>query len=142
MIKVYIAIARAIGAYQRCSKESNPWENFWYERLKAYERSLYGAGIEDILIGTAMSKSDSLIVVTGRYHALSENGFYDGYYDFTVKITPSLATGCCIRVTGNMGKYNDAKDFIFDMFSETLWMDVEEYPAPKGSVLTAADVTH
>jgi hypothetical protein len=49
---------------------------------------------------------------------MTEGGMYDGWTEHTVVVTPSLAFGINIRITGR--NRNDIKDYLHDVFHEAL----------------------
>jgi hypothetical protein len=53
---------------------------------------------------------------------MNENGFYNGWSDHKVIVTPSLAFGMNIKITGE--NRNDIKDFLFDVFEHDLNYDL------------------
>ena len=77
-----------------------------------------GSGID---AGTALardlSKPDRLVFTTS-FHHMNEVGMYDGWTHHNVVVTPSLAHGYCIRVTGR--DRNGIKDYLADVFH--FWM--------------------
>lgn len=59
------------------------------------------------------SKPDRL-VISADFHHMDENGSYDGWTTHQVIVTPSLAYGYNLRVTGR--NRNDIKSYIADVF--------------------------
>jgi hypothetical protein len=63
------------------------------------------------------------LVFTTAFHHMDENGYYDGWTEHTVTVTPSLAHGFHMRISGR--NRNDIKEYIGDTFREALDSDVE-----------------
>ena len=51
---------------------------------------------------------------------MDENGYYDGWIDFRLTVTPSLAHDFNTLITGNFGKYQDIKDYLYDILTMAL----------------------
>lgn len=58
------------------------------------------------------------IVIDTAFHHMSEHGYYDGWSEHSVIITPSLVWGYEIRVTGR--NRNEIKDYIGEAFQHAL----------------------
>jgi hypothetical protein len=68
------------------------------------------------------------LVFDVAYHHMNDGGYYDGWTQHTVIVTPSLAFGFTLRITGR--DRNGIKEYIAEMFSTVLNEDVSEQPAP------------
>ena len=71
------------------------------------------------------SKPDRLVFY-GEFHHMDEQGSYDGWTDHSIIVTPSLAHGFKMRITGK--DRNEIKDYLHEMFDFALWQEVEEWP--------------
>lgn len=60
------------------------------------------------------STPDRLVFVTA-FHHMNDGGFYDGWTDHTVTVTPSFIGGYDIRISGR--DRNGIKDFIAEAFA-------------------------
>lgn len=67
------------------------------------------------------SREDKLVFVTS-FHHMNQNGFYDGWTEHTVTVTPSLSDRFHLRVSGR--NRNDVKDYIHESFDVALRTDV------------------
>lgn len=63
------------------------------------------------------SHADKL-VFRGAYHHMNETGYYDGWTDHTVTVTPALAHGYHIRISGR--DRNEIKEYLHETFSFAL----------------------
>jgi len=115
--KIYICIANRFEAMLNCIKNGNSeWEEIHKEKIEEiidnYAPS--GSGFDN---GTYFdydnSKKDKLIFATS-FHHMNESGYYDGWTDHKIIITPSLVLGFDMRITGKDKRM--IKDYIGDMF--------------------------
>jgi len=105
--------------YQRLAEliDWNPTPSFVNQRLEDINRVMdtapSGSGIDD---GTKLddtSTANKLVFNTG-FHHMNENGYYDGWTDHQVIVTPSLAYGFDMRITGR--DRNDIKDYLYEVY--------------------------
>jgi hypothetical protein len=124
---IYVHVARKLNAIERCKASNN---NEWTERhtdsLQALVKQFApsGSGIDS---GTTLdldtSKEDKL-VFQADYHHMNDGGYYDGWTEHTVVVTPSLAFGFTLKVTGR--DRNEIKDYLAEVFQHFLTMEVYE----------------
>lgn len=117
----YGKVASHLQAYRNCKESGNTeWEAIWKEGLETLCDSLpSGSGLDNgSRIDMEESRPERLVFQTA-FHHIDENGCYDVWSEHSVIVTPSLAFGVQIRVTGR--DRNDIKDYIRDCFS-----DIEE----------------
>ncbi len=59
---------------------------------------------------------------SNSYHVMNENGYYDGWIDFTATIKPSLVFEMDLIITGKFGNRQDLKlyleDILYDGFTQ------------------------
>ena len=67
---------------------------------------------------------------------MNDGGMYDGWTDHSVIVTPDLASGFDLKVTGQ--DRNDIKDFIGEMFAELLNRDITDQEFAKACGVTKA----
>jgi len=113
--KTFAILARTLQARNSCEETGN---DIWYEK--------HGDRIREIMTlapsGSGFDKGTNLYLDSNPnrlefetwFHHMNENGMYSGWTDHKVVITPSLANGFDIRVTGR--DRNDIKDYIADVF--------------------------
>lgn len=118
---ICVEIARAVGAYNRCvSTNNSEWEKKWREKVDELliEFFPHGSGFDT---GTRLDWDKSTgerLVFSTAFHHMNEGGFYDGWTEHEIIVTPSLELGFHLRVTGR--NKNDIKEYIAEMFSEIL----------------------
>ena len=68
------------------------------------------------------SHADKLVFTTG-YHHMNDGGFYSGWTEHTVAVTPSLQHGYSLRISGR--NRNEIKDYMHESFNHALRSDCE-----------------
>lgn len=119
--RLYEAIAKVGQAKQNCH-DSGSTE--WYEKhdhtLKEMAKKYLpsGSGIDSGC--EILEANENRIIISSAFHCMNENGMYDGWVHFTVKITPNLAHGFNLKIVGRFGKYQHVKDYLEELFSDVL----------------------
>lgn len=125
MTKVVTRIAQTVSAIAHCEASDRDMSNAidkHQERLDALmEDAPCGSGID---MGTKLdrdaSEANRLVFVTS-FHHMNEHGFYDGWTEHKVIVTPCLVHGFTLRLTGR--DRNAIKDYLGDVFQT--WLDSE-----------------
>jgi hypothetical protein len=126
--KLYQEMAQIIDAIKNCEKSGNTeWFNNHTEYLEKYllEKLPHGSGLDYTWRYDYQKSNANKIVLTMSYHAMNENGYYDRVIDFTLTITANLAHGFDTLITGNFGKYQDIKDYLYDILTDSLNQDID-----------------
>lgn len=124
MKKIYQEIASRLNAMHSCEKSLNDEWRLKHEEIlnKIVDRGPSGDGID---CGTKLYLTDSngeKIKLLCAYHHLNKNGYYDGWTSHNIIITPSLAFGYTMRITGR--NRNNIKEYLAQVYSS--WLD-EDY---------------
>ncbi len=88
-----------------------------------------GSGIDNgVKLDYDRSKPDKLVFTFG-YHHMNENGYYDGWTEHTLTVTPTLmAPGFDMRITGR--DRNMVKEYLYDVFTHAftamVWQEKDE----------------
>ena len=136
-IPLYVFLAREVERHIRVTStkrlDGMPWpadvarESEHYLRRYVRKYTPSGSGLDN---GTALdvkaSKPERLVFVAD-FHHMDTNGYYDGWTCHTVIVTPSLACGFVLRITGR-DRY-DIKDYLYEVYDQALRTMVPEYPA-------------
>lgn len=131
MITVIDAIASKLEARTNCLHSgSKEWRERHTEKLEALTRihtetleSLVknylpsGSGFDDGVTLDLEGSTVDRVVFHTSFHHMNDNGYYDGWTEHTITVTPSF-TGINIEVTGK--NRNDIKDYIVGAFYEAL----------------------
>ena len=115
---LYCTMARTLQAYKTCVERGNTeWEANHLERLERAQQHLPSGSGLDLGPRLDMDKStpERLVFERCSFHHMDEWGSYDGWSDHEVVVTPSLAYGCEIRVTGR--DRNCIKEYIHSCFA-------------------------
>ncbi len=129
-------VLAAQAASRREGKEFSSEEYLRHEGLKTW-RDNHLAAIDNCVTeffpsgsgfdsGTSFDKDRSdeeRLFFDTEFHHMSEHGMYTQWTKHTVIVTPSLAHGIKIRVTGK--DHNSIKDYIAEMFYEALRKEVD-----------------
>lgn len=125
--KLYQHIARRLQAFDICERSNNmEWSRKHSAVLDEMVRALMpsGSGFDN---GTRfawnVSKPNRLVFITS-FHHMNDGGMYDGWTEHTIIVTPDLASGFDIHITGR--DWNDIKDYIGEMFHAALSADVDD----------------
>ncbi|MGL5921945.1 hypothetical protein [Chroococcidiopsis sp.] len=123
--QVFKKIAMVVSAYQACVKTGNyAWREKHLEALyqlcKTHLPS--GSGFDN---GTQIDINDSTeekLVFHTAFHHMKE-GMYTEWSSHRITVTPSLAYGFNLKVSGK--NVNDIKDYIIEAFRDSLNREVE-----------------
>lgn len=119
-------IASLVVAYKNCVDRGNEeWRKNHKESLNSIMADApSGSGFDT---GTKIDVDrcyPDRIVMYVDFHHMDENGGYDGWTTHEIIVTPSLAFGFNVRVTGK--DKNNIKEYISEVFQE--WLS-EEFPS-------------
>lgn len=126
---LYQAIASLRATIERC-KATNPQHPFLPTHEKRLEKLLQllpsGSGLDrGVQLIDDECKSNRL-VFQADYHHMNENGFYDGWTEHRIVVTPSLEYGAVIRITGRDRR--DVKQSLHELFHQAMFQQVNPYP--------------
>jgi hypothetical protein len=122
-MQVYHLFAQTLDALRTSEKRGNSeWIEIHTRTLRslAYIHLPSGSGFDNgpAHLDLARSGPDRLVFTGADFHHMDENGMYDGWTEHTVVVTPSLAHGFTVRVTGR--DRNEIKSYIADTFHAAL----------------------
>lgn len=118
-------LAHRIIARANCVKAGN---DEWFEKHTQVIRALQdelpsGSGFDSgTKVDLDRSSADKLVLTTA-FHHMNENGMYDGWTEHDVIVTPSLAFGFDLRITGR--DRNDIKECMHEMFQAALSAEID-----------------
>jgi hypothetical protein len=110
-------LAGKFNAWQNCINGKNvEWEEKHYDAIIEMCKELpSGSGLDaGVKFNFEESKPERLVFNFG-YHHMNEGGFYDGWTEHQLIITPSLQFGYNMRITGK--DRNFIKEYLTDLFS-------------------------
>jgi len=123
---LYSELASTIDACRRCSNDL-PRMAEWYDKHKDAIESLVsehmpsGSGFD---CGTALDYDEShaeKLVFTTSFRHMNDTGYYDGWTEHTITVTPSFS-GFNLRISGR--NRNEIKDCIRDCFRQSLMAEL------------------
>ena len=127
-MKAYRKIASLLTAIENCKITGNAeWEKRHFITIERIIKDHFpsGSGFDS---GTTLDMGESngeKLVFYTSFHHMDENGFYDGWTEHKVIVTPSLSFGYNLRITGK--DRNDIKEYIADCFIEALEREIGSY---------------
>lgn len=115
-------LASSIDARLTCIERGNhDWEKKHEECIEQMMKKLpHGSGLDSEARLDYTRSHGELIVIYQGFHAMDQDGFYDRWINFTITITASLMFGFNLKIVGDFGKYQDVKDYLYDIYSEYL----------------------
>ena len=136
-MQVYQKLAKAFVAYHNCQNNHGrlavehyaEWVDIWRDRIDTIMREDFpsGSGVDTgTLFDWEFSKKNRL-VLSLSFHHMNGDGYYDGWTEHKIVITPDLADGFEIKVTGQ--NRNDIKSYLADLIHGVLTKEFGEYSA-------------
>jgi hypothetical protein len=104
-------------------KQAEEWYDRWDDRITRLvsDHMPSGGGFDNgTKLDLDMSHAERLVFHTS-YHHMNDGGYYDGWTEHTVTVTPSFS-GVNLRVSGR--NRNDIKDYIHEVFHYSLTQEV------------------
>jgi hypothetical protein len=124
--KVYQKLAVSFNARQNCIQSNN---ETWRER---HEQTIqdtcenylpHGAGFD---VGTSFDlerSRDNRLVLCTSFHHMDEYGYYCGWSEHDIIVTPDLIHDFMLRITGR--NVRDIKDYIYQVFEIALSEEID-----------------
>ena len=115
--EIYRKIAAHNKARKRCIKlENKEWEEKHTETIEELLRELpHGSGLDGGWSFDGWKSNSNLLIFHTVFHSINENGYYDRYIEFTLKVKADLELGLKISITGNFGKRQDIKKYLYEI---------------------------
>ena len=133
-LTIYRELANRIQARLNCINFKDDQENavYWTEHHEKCIESLKdllpsGSGIDSGISIDLINSTGEKIIIDSSFHAMNDGGYYDRWIDFSVTITPSLIHGISLKISGRFGKYQDIREYLFDVFYDSLRETVKGY---------------
>lgn len=122
VVPFYQELDSRITAVKNCRKTVNTlWEERHGDAIKQLIDNLpHGSGIDTDWKLEVDDCSAAQIVFYASFHHMNENGMYDGWTDFTVRVKPEFS-GISVKVSGAFPrKYSDVRDYLCEMLHDAL----------------------
>jgi hypothetical protein len=115
--KFYARISNLFLAHENYLKvNNNEWSYQFTDKINVLVNNFlpYGSGFDQGVTFSVNESNHNKLVFITSFHHMDENGFYCGWSDHKIIVTPDLTFGFNIKITGvNM---RDIKDYISDCF--------------------------
>jgi hypothetical protein len=110
-------LASHIQAYKNCIESNNKeWGVKHLEKIEFFNDLLpHGSGLDNGMKINIQDSTPLKIVISFSYHHLNEGGFYDGWTDHVLIITPCFG-GFDMKITGR--DKNQVKEYLYQTFDE------------------------
>ena len=128
-MKIYQKIAQTVQAMKNCEKSGNQeWLNHHEDTIDRLckEYMPHGSGFD---CGTQFDFAESTpekLVFKSSFHHMNDGGYYDGWSELKIVVTPSLSFGFSCRITGILRKYRYDDGFFYDAFNCALDQEVPQ----------------
>lgn len=121
-------LANLIQAEKSCIKSNNSFADTHAETIDEMLQILpHGSGIDSGIKLLKDECNNDKIVFSFGFHHMNENGYYDGWTEHRLIITPSLIHGYQMKITGK--DMNQIKEYLYDLFSSIFTLTDELQPA-------------
>ena len=120
---LYSELASTVDAMHRCEEKPEQYGEWASKHADAINTLVHkympsGSGFD---CGTQLDCIEShaeKLVFTTSFHHMNDGGYYDGWTEHTITVTPSFIGGFNLRISGR--NRNDIKDYIHETFSQAL----------------------
>jgi hypothetical protein len=123
-------MASAVQARINCSRPNivgtinQEWFDRWEKIIEDETGNLpSGSGIDSAPKFDFDASTPEKLVFDFGYHHMNDGGYYDGWTDHQLIVTPSLQFGFHLRITGK--DRNQVKDYLYETFQSALSEEVE-----------------
>lgn len=123
---LFAILASALQARLNCEKSGNTeWFIRHLEKIEDFCKKYlpHGSGFDSGCNFDPDASRPNRLVFSADFHHMNENGFYDGWTTHSVIITPDLAFGFNMRITGRDKR--EIKEYISQVFHDVLSQSVE-----------------
>ena len=124
---VYAVLAQLLRAYNSCQASGNEHAAQHKDTIEDIVKNHLpsGSGFDS---GTKLdfdvSKPDKL-VLHADFHHMDDNGFYCGWSEHKVIVTPNLAFGIHVKVTGRDRR--NIREYIGDVYHQDLQVEIDPW---------------
>ena len=130
--QVYKRIASLVNTLIYCREKWEVVGDAKHEAIQKHEETIFliikehlpsGSGIDaGVKIDLVKSNADKLVFEFG-FHHMNDGGYYDGWTEHVLTVTPSLQSGLNLRISGK--DRNQIKEYLYETFQYALTREVE-----------------
>lgn len=107
-------LANKVAAFMQCTE---PYKSIAEDTINDICKALpHGSGLDGKVELQLESSTPEKLCFYFEFHHMDENGFYCGWTEHNLFITPSLQHGFNLRITGR--DKNDVKEYLYQIFQE------------------------
>ncbi len=120
------ALASTFQAFKNCVSSNNiEWKDKHEDAINEILKALpSGSGIDSgVQFDWDRSTADKLIFSFG-FHHMDDNGFYCGWTDHRLTVTPNFQAGYKIKISGQNKR--DIKEYLYQLFHEIFYSEPYE----------------
>ena len=111
------SFSNALRTYQHPGVKTIGGQFKAWEKIRSFIVLLpSGNGIDDGVKFCPDISTPTKLVFSFSYHHMNDSGYYDGWTNHNVIITPCFGESFDIKITGP--NKNDCKDYFYDLFSD------------------------
>lgn len=124
-MKLYQKISNLLAARENCIKQGNhDWLTNHTDALQKLAKNVLpsGSGFDNGTAIDLLRSAPNKLYLTASFHHMDEHGFYNGWTDHDVVVTPNLQWDFDLRITGP--NRNEIKDYIHEQFQNCLSWDL------------------
>ena len=116
--KFYSRVSNLLVARNNCLSTNNEFARSHEERLEQLVKQYLprGSGFDSGTKFVWEESNRNKLVFATAFHHMNEGGYYDGWTEHKVIITPDLLFGYNIKITGK--NRNDIKEYMYQCFSD------------------------
>jgi hypothetical protein len=125
--KVYQELASRLVALRNCNESGNEeWADKHEDRINEVVSSHLpsGSGIDSGNEFDFDRSTPNKLVIESSYHVMDENGFYNGWIDYTATVEPSLQFGFTVSIRGKFGKRQDIKEYLEELYTNAIRQEI------------------
>lgn len=127
-MKIYKKIAMVFSAYLNCANSDthSEWEDKHAEKIESICKNELpsGSGFDSGTVFNFDKSRKNRLVFQIDFHHMDDNGFYCGWSEHEAIVTPDLAFGFDLRITGRDRRF--IKEYIADTLHYHLTREYEE----------------
>jgi hypothetical protein len=125
-MKVYQQIAAWVRSYNETTDDytSSLYRDFIRQLVQEYLP--HGSGIDAGVEVDLLSSTTERLVLISSFHMMNDGGFYCGWWDFKVTVTPSLVSDFNMKVTAPKKDTHFLRDYLYESFDYALSLEVAE----------------
>ena len=127
---IYREIVSRCIARRNCEDKQKEWYDNHAVAIQWLQDSHLprGSGIDSGCQIDTSRTDENRLIIESSFHVMDENGFYDGWIDFTVTVKPSLLSGIVLTIKGNFNSRKSTsglKDYLHEEFDVALSFEID-----------------